>query len=177
MKTVTKNGKKKLQKKYNATKYNQLNEVPVPVLPDITNNNIDNNLYNNKKRMEFVYDNNNLDNTAAAVRSRPSYRVKKHKKSNDDLNTNNNNDDANLKRNENNNNNNRQQKRNKKKRKNHDDGKLTNNNNTTTTVRNDLERKRKYKTKNFNGMKWKSYYDKSTISPLHPRRIIQEFTY
>lgn len=171
LKTVSKKGKKKLQKQYNATKYNQLNEVPVPVLPDVTNN-IDD-VY--KKHMEIsnsFYDNNNLDNAAAGVRSKPFYRVKKHKKSNDinatttTNNNNNNNGEDNLKKN---------QKKNKKKRKNYDEKEDFYQ--TSNSTMNDMKRKRRNKVKDFSGMKWKSYYDKSTISPLHPRRIIQEFTY
>lgn len=163
LKTVTKRGKKKLQKQYNATKYNQLNEVPVPVLPEISNS-IDD-VY--KKHMEIsnsLYDDNNhLDNVAAAVRSKPSARVKKHKKNND-LNVANNNEETTKK----------TQKRKKKRRNEFNLEEMKSFNSSSST---EVPRKHRNKMRDFNGMRWKSYYDRSTISPLHPRRIIQEFTY
>lgn len=142
-----------MQKQYNATKYNQLNEVPVPIINDPT---INEEAY--KKHMEIsnsIYDNNQLDNVAFAKREKP-IRKKYKKNYNQNLPNDTQNDE-----------------RRKKKRKN--DVNLDELKSLNATG--DSQGKHKKRGKDFNGMKWKSYYDRATISPLHPRRIIQEFTY
>lgn len=142
----------------------------MPILTDLSNH-IDYNGNNNfNKHLEIsnsLYDNNLLDNAAFASRPKTS-RVKKHKKSKE-----NGGSDGGDEGNAENGKKNKRKKMNKKKEESLEDFKASN------ATSDSYQKKRKYRKENkhLEGMKWKSYYDRSTISPLHPRRIIQEFTY
>lgn len=128
IKTVTNKGKKKLLRQYKVNKYNKLNEIPVPNLPeDISNTtglkavNINNAQYafkpkdrkrkfrKNRKKKVTVSDDNGYNSTQGERRRRQ---------------------------------------------KNKDEGDIS------------MER-----------IKWKTYYKNVTLSPLHPKPIVEDFNY
>lgn len=154
IKIVTNKDKKKLRRQYNVAKDNQLNEVPVPVLPE------DNSITSFKDNLSNDHS-NRLDETneLSAFAHKPN--PEKKKKGKETVNKN---------------------KKRKRLRQNANktiifelprvkQGKQR------------INRRRRNKSKEIKGdtsiehIKWKTYYNEATMNPLHPKAIVEEFIY
>lgn len=149
LKKVSPKGKKKLQKHYNATSINKLNEVPVPVLYELTNT--------IPKTAQNRLSNEVLDNEIAfAIRPQADEMQKKKKK---------------------------KKKGKKKTKKEIDEAYIKSLNGTDLNLRRrrnkmkDSKIVKNIENASFENMKWKMYYEKATISPYHPRKIVEEISY
>jgi hypothetical protein len=133
IKIVTNKGKKKLLRQYKVNKYNKLNEIPVPNLPENVNYNVTG-LKGHQPNAQF------------AVKPRV------HR---------------------------RRTRKNRRKKANvpQDSGY------NSTTHEEQTERRRRQKVKEEGGdlsmekIMWKTYYKDSTLNPLHPKAIVEEFSY
>ncbi|XP_044266725.1 lithostathine-1-beta-like [Tribolium madens] len=128
IKIVTSKGKKKLLRQYNVNKYNKLNEIPVPTIPEDAN-------YNTTS-LKAV----NINNAQFALK--PKERKRRTRK-------------------------------NKRKKVNLEDSGY----NSTLGERRRRQKNKEEGDLSMERMKWKTYYKDSTLNPLHPKPIVEEFNY
>ncbi|RZB40372.1 uncharacterized protein BDFB_007250, partial [Asbolus verrucosus] len=135
IKIVTSKGKKKLQRQYNANKYNKLNEIPVPTLPE--------DLQYNATYLKGHHP-NGVNYNKAQFALKPKQRKRRNR-------------------------------RRKKKVNVQQDSAY----NLTDSGAIDARKKNKEEKGDLSNerIKWKTYYKDSTLNPLHPKAIVEEFNY
>lgn len=128
---MTSKGKKKLLRQYKVNKYNQLNEIPVPNLPDYP--------HYNTTYLKGHHPN--------AITGAYGFKPKTHRR--------------------------RVKKLRRKK------PPTPGENYNATVYYGQAERPRRQKAgdASFEKFKWKTYYKDSTLNPLHPKAIVEEFNY